>query len=346
MEYRRLGSSSLQVSALCLGTMTFGEQNDAAQAHDLLDRALAAGIQFFDTAEMYPVPARAETYGESERILGRWLARQERGRLVVATKAAGPNRGLDWIRGGPTALDEANLRAAIEASLERLGTDYIDLYQLHWPERNQPMFGQWQFDPAAEKTCTSIRVQLDALARLVEEGRVRHIGLSNEHPWGVMQFLQLAERHGLPRIVSTQNLYNLLSRVYDYGLAELCHREGVGLLAYSPLAFGHLSGKYLQETPPPGSRLQRFPAFGQRYTGENVRPAVQAYAEIARRRGIALATLALSWAYRRWCVNSTIIGATSVAQLEENLAAWDFVPDAELIEEIEAVHRRWPNPAP
>ncbi len=345
MEYRRLGNSPLEVSALCLGTMTFGEQNSATEAHDQLDRALAAGINFFDCAEMYPVPSRRETSGASECILGQWLARQRRDRLVIATKVAGPNRGMDWIRGGPLSLDAANIRSAVEGSLERLGTDYIDLYQIHWPARNQPMFGGWQYDPTAEHDATPIREQLDALAALVEEGRIRHIGVSNEHPWGILQFLRLAELHGLPRIVSTQNAYSLVNRVYDYGLAELCHREQVSLLAYSPLGFGHLSGKYLG-TPPAGSRLARFPAFGRRYAGEHVRPAVEACSELARRHGISPATLALSFVYHRWCVTSTIIGATSLTQLEENLAAWEFRPDADLLAAIDAIHCRHPNPAP
>jgi len=345
MEYRRLGDSSLEVSALCMGTMTFGEQNSAAEAHDLLDRALDAGINFFDCAEMYPVPSRAETSGASERILGQWLARQKRDRLVIATKVAGPNRGLDWIRGGPLSLDAGNIRAAVEGSLERLGTDYIDLYQIHWPARNQPMFGGWQYDPTAEHDATPIREQLDTLAELVAEGRIRHVGLSNEHPWGVMQFLRLAELHGLPRVVSTQNVYNLLSRVYDYGLAELCHRERVSLIAYSPLAFGHLTGKYL-DAPPAGSRIALFPTFGRRYAGEGVRPAVEAYAELARRHGLTPATLALSFVYHRWCVTSTVIGATNLKQLEENLAAWNVRPDPDLRAGIDAIHRRHPNPAP
>ena len=345
MEYRRLGDSPLEVSALCLGTMTFGEQNSATEAHDQLDRALAAGINFFDCAEMYPVPSRRETSGASERILGQWLARQRRDQLVIATKVAGPNRGMDWIRGGPLSLDAANIRTAIEGSLERLGTDYIDLYQIHWPARNQPMFGGWQFDPTAEHDATPIRDQLDALAALVAEGRIRHIGVSNEHPWGILQFLRLAELHGLPRIVSTQNAYSLVNRVYDYGLAELCHREKVSLLAYSPLGFGHLSGKYLG-TPPADSRLARFPAFGRRYAGEHVRPAVEAYAELARRHGISPATMALFFVYHRWCVTSTIIGATSLTQLEENLAAWKFQPGHELLAAIDAIHCRHSNPAP
>lgn len=218
MEYRTLGDGALQVSAICMGTMTFGEQNDEAQAHALLDRAWEAGVNFYDTAEMYPVPARAETYGATERILGTWLKRKPRDRVILATKAAGPARSLNWIRGGPSGFDERNLREAIEGSLRRLQTDYVDLYQLHWPDRNQPMFGDWRFDPDKERPTVPIRAQLEALAKLVEEGKIRYVGVSNEHSWGVMQFVRLAGEHGLPRIVSIQNAYHLMNRTFEYGL--------------------------------------------------------------------------------------------------------------------------------
>ncbi|CAL93627.1 aldo/keto reductase [Azoarcus olearius] len=345
MEYRVLGRNGPRVSAICLGTMTFGQQNSEAEAHEQLDFALAQGINFIDTAEMYPVPARAETSGATERFVGSWLARQARERIVLATKVAGPARSLGWIRGGPLALDRANIREAVEGSLRRLRTDYIDLYQLHWPERNQPMFGQWQYEPDKERECTSIRAQLEALAELVDEGKVRYVGLSNEHPWGVMEFVRLAALHGLPRVVSTQNAYSLLNRVFEYGLAEVCHRESVGLLAYSPLAFGHLTGKYLADPQAPG-RLSLFEQFGQRYGKPNVVPAARAYAELAAERGLTPAQLALVFTYRRPCVASTIIGATTMAQLKENLSAWDVPLDAELVSAIDAIHLRYTNPAP
>lgn len=345
MEYRVLGRSGPQVSAVCLGTMTFGQQTGGSDAHAQLDLALERGINFIDTAEMYPVPARAETSGETERIVGNWLVRQQRERVVLATKVAGPARSLQWIRGGPLALDRANIREAVEGSLRRLRTDYIDLYQLHWPERNQPMFGQWQYDPDKERECTPIRAQLEALAELVAEGKIRHVGVSNEHAWGVMEFVRLAEAHGLPRVVSTQNAYNLLNRVFEYGLAEVCHRESVGLLAYSPLAFGHLTGKYLADAAATG-RLTLFEQFGQRYTKPNVIPAAQAYAELARQHGLTPTQLALAFLYRRRCVASTIIGASTLAQLQENLAAWDGLLPAGLAEAIDAIHLRFTNPAP
>jgi len=345
MEYRRLGRSDLTVSAICLGTMTFGEQNSAREAHDQLDWAVAHGINFIDTAEMYPVPPRAETYGETERIIGAWLKRQDRSRVVIATKAAGPARSLTWIRGGPTGFDEANLRQALEGSLKRLQTDYIDLYQLHWPARNQPMFGEWRFDPSKERAATPILEQLEALAKLVAEGKIRYVGLSNEHPWGVMTFVKLAEAFNLPRVVSIQNAFSLLNRTFEGGLAEVCWREEVSLLAYSPLAFGHLTGKYLKN-PAAEGRLTRFPNFGQRYTKPNVRPAVAAYAALAEAWGMSPATLALSWCYHHPLVTSTIIGATSLAQLEENVRAWAQRLTAEQEAEIDAVHLRYPNPAP
>ena len=342
---RPLGRSELVVPDVCLGTMTFGEQTSEADAHSQLDFALASGVNFLDTAEMYAVPPRAETCGVSESIVGRWLRRQQRERIVVATKVAGPSRNLGWIRNGPPALDRANIRAAIDGSLQRLQTDYIDLYQLHWPERNQPMFGQWQFDPRQDRECTPIRTQLAALAELVAEGKVRAIGLSNEHPWGVMQFVRLADELGLPRVLCTQNAYSLVNRTFETALAEVCHREQVGLLAYSALAFGHLTGKYLADPAAPG-RLTQWPAFGQRYGKPNVVPAVTAYAALAKRHGLTLTQLALGFVRSRWFVSSTIIGASSLAQLQETLPATRTPIATELLSEIDAIHLRYTNPAP
>ncbi len=345
MEYRRLGSSDLEVSAVCLGTMTFGEQNSEAEARDQLDYAFERGVNFIDTAEMYPVPPRAETYTRTESIVGNWLRGKPRDRVILATKVTGPRRNMGWIRGGPVALDRLNIRAAIEGSLARLRTDCIDLYQLHWPERNAPMFGQYQYDPSVETDAVPIREQLEVLAELVREGKLRHVGLSNEHPWGVMEFLRLAREHGLPRVVAIQNAYSLLNRVFECGLAEIAHRENVGLLAYSPLAFGHLSGKYLND-PHAKGRVTRFKGFGQRYEKPNVRPAVQAYAALAERHGLTPAHLALSFVYRRWFVTSTIIGATTLDQLTENLDAWEQPLSDAVLSEIEALHLRYTNPAP
>ncbi|HXE40866.1 MAG TPA: aldo/keto reductase [Azonexus sp.] len=342
---RPLGHGDLVVPEVCLGTMTFGEQTAEPDAHAQLDFALAAGINFIDTAEMYAVPPRAETCGASESIVGRWLARQQRDRILVATKVAGPARSLSWIRNGPPAMDRANIRAAIEGSLRRLQTDYIDLYQLHWPERNQPMFGQWQYDPANDRECTPIREQLEALAELVKEGKIRYVGLSNEHPWGIMQFVRLADELGLPRIVSTQNAYHLLNRTFESGLAEVCHRERVGLLAYSPLAFGHLTGKYLAD-PAARGRLTQWPSFGQRYTKPNVAPALTAYVELARRHDLTPTQLALGFVRSRWFVASTIIGASTLSQLKETLPATQTPMSPELLAKIDTLHLRYTNPAP
>lgn len=345
MEYRRLGQSDLSVSAICLGTMTFGEQNSEVEAHAQLDLAFERGINFIDTAEMYPVPPRAETYSRTETLVGAWLRGKPRDQVILASKVAGPRRPLNWIRGGPKSLDRDNIRSALEGSLKRLGTDYLDLYQLHWPERNVPMFGQYQFDPAQEIVAVPIREQLETLAELVREGKVRHVGLSNEHPWGVMEFLRLAREHNLPRIVSIQNPYNLLNRVYEFGLAEIGFRERLSLLAYSPLAFGLLSGKY-QKDPNAVGRVTLFKGFAQRYEKPGVQPAVAAYAELAGKLGMSPAQMALSFVYHRWFVGSTVIGATSIEQLNENLDAWEKPLSADALAEIEALHLRTMNPAP
>ena len=345
LQYNRLGRSDLNAPDVCLGTMTFGEQTSEADAHAQLDYALAAGCNFIDTAEMYAVPPRPETSGASESIVGNWLAKQQRDKLIIATKIAGPARSLTWIRNGPQAMDRENIRSALEGSLRRLRTDYVDLYQLHWPERNTPMFGQWQYDPQQERGGTPIRAQLEALVELVKEGKIRYVGVSNEHPWGIMQFTRLADELGLPRIVSTQNAYHLLNRTFETALSEVCHREEVALLAYSPLAFGHLTGKYLAD-PQAAGRLTQWPNFGQRYSKPNVQPAVAAYAELAAKHNLTPTQLALGFVRSRWFVGSTIIGASSLAQLKETLAATQTPMSPELLAEIDAIHLRYTNPAP
>ena len=345
MQTRTLGESPIQIPPICLGTMTFGQQNTEAEGHEQLDYALARGIHFIDTAEMYPVPPRADTVHRTESIVGTWLKNQPRDKIVVGTKITGPRRRMDWIRGGPKSVDRANVREAVEGSLKRLHTDYIDLYQIHWPERNVPMFGQYQFDPSQETDALPIREQLEALAELVKEGKVRAIGLSNEHAWGVMEFLRIARELNLPRIASIQNCYNLINRGFEFSLAEIVYREKLSLLAYSPLAFGHLTGKYL----PGGSgdgRATQFKGFAQRYEKPNVAPACTAYAELAAKHGMSPATLALSFVMHRWFVTSTIIGATSMAQLKENLDAWEKPLSGDILQEIEALHLRYMNPAP
>lgn len=325
--------------------MTFGTQNSEAEAHQQLDFALAQGINFIDTAEMYSVPSTAESYGKTETYVGTWLKRQARDKIVLATKISGPGRGVKWIRNGELSFNRKNIRAAIEASLTRLQTDYVDLYQLHWPDRNTPVFGKYRFDPGKERDFVPVAETLAALAELVKEGRVRCVGLSNETPWGVMQFLHLAEQHKLPRVVSVQNAYSLLNRTWEMGLAEIGFRENVALLAYSPLAFGLLSGKYLAD-PNAGGRLALFQGFAQRYTKVNVQPAVAAYADVARRHGMTLTQMALAFVASRGFVASTIIGATTMAQLREDIAGCSGTLTDEVQEEVEALHLRYYNPAP
>ena len=352
MQYRQLGGSNLNVSAICLGTMTYGDQNTEAQAHEQMDYALAQGINFIDTAEMYPVPPKAETFTRTETMVGNWLKNQQRDKIILGSKVAGRNRGLSWIRNGDESLTKANIRSAIHDSLTRLQTDYIDLYQLHWPERNVPLFGQYQFDPKLEldahgdqKAWVNIHTQLETLAELVQEGKVRAIGLSNEQPWGIMEFLRISKEYGLPRVATLQNSYHLMNRTIDFGTSEILYRENVSLLAYSPLAFGHLSGKYIDDAQAKG-RVTMFLGYAQRYSKPNVAAASAAYAKLARDNGLTPTQLALSFVMHRWCVTSTIIGATTMAQLKENIDAWNTTLSPEVIQEIEKLHLAMTNPAP
>lgn len=351
MQHLPLGRSSLRVSPICLGTMTFGQQVDEAQAHALLDHALARGINFIDTAEMYSVPSRRETYGATERILGSWFASRPgvRERVVLATKVAGPSRNMDWIRNGSPDLTAANIRQACDDSLHRLRTDVIDLYQIHWPNRNVPAFGALYFDPARDRPQTSVHEQLEALGALVQAGKVRHIGLSNETPWGVSEFLRLAEQHGLPRIVSVQNPYALVNRTADNGLDETLYRTGVSLLAYSPLGFGSLTGKYdevgLNGATAPG-RMALFDSMKQqRWARPDTLVAAQRYNALARANGLTPTQMALAFCYTNWRVASTLIGVTSQAQLDENLDAWGTTLSADLRAQIDAIRWTMRDPA-
>lgn len=351
METIRLGRSDLQVSRICLGTMTFGEQNTEAEGHNQLDYAFSRGINFIDAAEMYPVKPRAETYGETERIVGKWLKRQPRDRVVLATKVAGPAR-MPWIRNGGD-LTPDSIREAVEGSLARLQTDYIDLYQIHWPARNAPIFGQKRFDPSRERECASIRAQLEAMGDLVRAGKIRYVGVSNETPWGVAEFVKQAELHDLPRIATIQNPYNLLNRSFEDGLDEACYRTDVSLLVYSPLAFGQLTGKYLAGTTAQPvfnaaaqGRLTRFPAdWSPRYMRPESLAGSARYVELARDAGLSPAQLALAWTYSRWFAASTIIGATTVEQLMENIDAWETRLPADVADAIERIHFEIHNPA-
>ncbi len=350
-NYRKLGQSDLLISPITLGTMTFGEQNTESEAFLQLDWAVSHGINFIDTAEMYPVPPKENTFTATETIVGHWLKKQKREDIVLATKAAGPRRALNWIRNGPKAFDEKNLREAVEGSLKRLQTDYIDLYQLHWPERNVPMFGQYKFDPSAEmegsklKEWVPIHEQLEALNRLVQEGKIKYIGISNEQSWGAMEFIRIAKEKKLPLIASIQNCYNLINRGLEFGMTEILYREKIGFLAYSPLAFGHLTGKYLKDIDARG-RVTLFKGFAQRYDKPNVFPAVKAYEALALKHGMTLTKMALAFAYHQWFVTSTIIGATSLDQLKENIEAYNISLSKELLGEIEIIHLTHMNPAP
>jgi aryl-alcohol dehydrogenase-like predicted oxidoreductase len=345
MDYRQLGDSDLKVSALCLGTMTFGEQNTRDEAFAQLDAALEAGVNFIDTAEIYPVPPRAETYGATEEIIGRWLAdRGARDRVVLATKVAGRADWLPHIRGGPK-LTMAQMAAALDGSLKRLGTDRVDLYQLHWPDRNTNYFGDLGYTHDPGDRPVPIEEQLKVLGDFVRAGKVRHIGLSNETPWGLMAFLRAAERLGLPRPVSIQNPYSLLNRTFEVGLAEMAIRERVGLLAYSPLAFGVLTGKYLDGRRPEGARLTRFDRF-RRYSAPAAEVAASSYVALAREHGLEPAAMALAFVHRQPFLASTLVGATGLDQLKANLATADLELPPAVLEGIEAIHRRAPNPSP
>ncbi|MEJ2322855.1 MAG: NADP(H)-dependent aldo-keto reductase [Gammaproteobacteria bacterium] len=346
MHYRKLGTTDIDVSLICLGTMTWGEQNTQAEAHRQLDYAIDHGVNFIDTAELYAIPPKAETQGLTESYIGSWLKqRSGRDSLVIATKVAGPGEFVSHIRGGPR-LDADHMTRALDASLQRLQCDHIDLYQVHWPERQTNYFGELGFKPAAAET-DIIRIEetLEVLDGFVRAGKVRHIGISNETPWGTMRYLQLARERGWPRIQSVQNPYNLLNRTYEIGMAEISWREHCGLLAYSPLGFGVLSGKYLDGQKPPGSRLALFQNY-LRYSSEEAVAATGAYVQLARDHGRSPAQMALAYINSRPFLTANIIGATSMEQLQENIDSINVTLDAEVLEGIEAVHRRHPNPAP
>ena len=346
MNKVQLGSSDLHVTPVCLGTMTFGEQVDEATAHAILSRSVERGVNFIDTAEMYAVPARAETFGATEQIIGHWLANNPglRQKLVLATKVAGPSRGMPWVREG-TGLTAQDIQASCDASLARLQTDVIDLYQIHWPERNTPVFGAMYYEPAKERSTTSIHEQLEALGRLVKQGKVRYIGLSNETPYGVHEFVRLAEQHNLPRVATVQNPYCLVNRTVENGLDETMHRLGVSLLAYSPLGFGLLTGKYDAsgfEGPdaPKEGRIAKYESVRkQRWGRPDALAAARRYNQLAQGNGLTPTQLALAFCYTKWQVASTIIGVTSVAQLDEDLDAWGTTLSTEVLAEIDQI--RW-----
>lgn len=346
MKYTVLPNTNLKVSTICLGTMTFGNQNTENEAHEQLDYAIAQGINFIDTAEMYPIGGNAEIFGSTERYIGTWIKKigaSEREKLVIATKIAGPNRGLDYIR-QPLDFSKKSIHEAVELSLKNLQTDYIDLYQMHWPERVMNMFQKRGVQKLDENWQDNIFEVLTIFDGLIKEGKIKHIGVSNENPWGVMRFLVESEKHGLPRITTIQNPFSLLNRLYEVGLSEMTMRENVGLLAYSPLGFGFLTGKHLNGLAK-NSRLDLFRNF-VRYTNENCFKATQLYKELAIKNGLTLTEMAIAFVNQQDFVTSTIIGATTIDQLKENIAAFDVQLNEEVIAEIEKIQELIPNPAP
>jgi len=351
MKKINLGTSDLQVTPICLGTMTFGEQVAEKEAHLILDRSLELGVNFLDTAEMYSVPAKADTCGATESILGNWFANNSgaRQKVILATKVAGPSRGMPWVREG-AGMTAQDILKSCDASLKRLQTDVIDLYQIHWPERHVPAFGMMYFDPTKAAIETTLHEQLEAMAKLVKAGKVRHIGLSNETPYGTHEFIRLAEQLGLPRVMTVQNPYCLVNRTFDNAMDETCHRLGVSLLAYSPLGFGSLTGKYdqtgLEGAGAPMGRLAKYESVRkQRWARPIALEAARLYNQLARDNGMTPTQMALAFCYTRWSVASTIIGVTSVAQLEEDVKAWGTELSADVLAAIDAIRLVHRDPA-
>ena len=348
MRYRKLGNTNIDVSVICLGTMTFGEQNTEKDGFEQMDYAIDRGVNFIDTAEMYAVPTKAETYGKTEEIVGNWIkSKKNRDKIILATKIASKSSGLSWVREGGEKLsfNKKNVNAAIEASLKRLKTDYVDLYQLHWPERNVPKFGvmDFEYDPN-DNEWTAIEEVLENLKQLIDQWKVRHIGVSNETPWGVMKFMQVAKEKNLPIMVSIQNVYNLVNRVFDIANSEVSLRENCGLLAYSPLAGGRLSGKYLNDQNPKNAWYTLFASIFQRHRTPRGEVAISKYVNLAKKYNIAPSTFANAFVNDRPFVTSNIIGATTMEQLKENIDSIGIVLSNEILNEIEKIHLEDPNP--
>ena len=347
MKYRKLGTTGLDVSVICLGTMTFGEQNTQQDGFDQMDYAFERGVNFFDTAELYAVMPRKETYGKTEEIIGNWFKeKKNRDKIILASKIASKSDGLEWIRGGAEKLgfDKANMSAAIDASLKRLKTEYIDLYQLHWPERKIPRFGQLDYKYNPTDNWTSIEEVLYNLNELVKAGKILHVGLSNETPWGMMKFLQVSKEKNLPSMMSIQNVYSLVNRVFDIAHSEVSIAENLGLLAYSPLAGGRLSGKYIGGANPKNARYTLWPRRFSRHHTERGEIAIEKYVNLSKKYGIAPSTFANAFVNNRPFVTSNIIGATSMDQLKENIDSIDIVLSDETFLEIEDIHLANPNP--
>lgn len=345
MKFKQLGHSDLQVSLICLGTMTWGEQNTEDQAHEQLDYAFSQGINFIDAAEMYPVPPKPETQGLTEQYIGSWLSKKgNRDDVILATKVAGPGSWLSYLRGGPR-LNAEHIESALNDSLKRLNTDYVDLYQLHWPDRNTNYFGQLGYTIAENEEQTPLKDTIAALDRQIKAGKIRHWGFSNETPWGVMKAISICEQEGYAKPVSIQNPYNLLNRTYEVGMAEVSHRESIGLLAYSPMAFGALSGKYLHGQQPPKGRLTLFDRF-TRYTNPEAIKATELYVEIAQSHNMSAAQMALAFVNAQGFLTSNIIGATTMEQLKENIESIHVSLSDDVVAAINDIHTKISNPSP
>jgi aryl-alcohol dehydrogenase-like predicted oxidoreductase len=346
MKYRQLGRTNIQVSSICLGSMNWGDQNTEKEGHAQLDCAVEYGVNFIDTAEMYPIPPKPETYGRTEEIIGTWLKqRSDRDKLIIASKIAPPGKNRPYIRGDTNKLDERNIRMAVDASLKRLQTDYIDLYQVHWPERHANNFGQLNYTHAPARDGTPIAATLEALENMVRAGKIRHIGISNETPWGMFQYLNIAEQRSLSRIVSIQNPYNLLNRLFEIYMSEIALREQVGLLAYSPLGFGVLTGKYLDNQRPKGARLTENDGY-KRYRSQTATVMAGKYVQLARDYGLEPAQMALAFILTRPFLASVIIGTSTVEQVRSNIASIDVKLPDEVLKKIDSLNFEQPSPCP
>ena len=346
MKYKKLGGTDLKVSLICLGTMTWGEQNTQKEGFEQMDFALEKGVNFFDTAELYAIPPKAKTYGKTEEIIGNWFKiKKNRKKIILASKIAGP--GLKWIRGGGSQYSPKSIEEALHNSLKRLQTDYIDLYQLHWPERNTNYFGDLDYEhDEKEKSWNSFESILNTLKKFIDQGKIRYIGLSNETPWGFSKYLEIAKEKNLPKVVSVQNPYSLVNRTYEVGMSEISIRERAGLLAYSPLAVGYLTGKYRNKKIPKNSRLDLFYENYPRYHNERTYEAVDEYFKISEKYKISLSQLALAFVNSRDFVTSNIIGATTMEQLQENIDSINITLNENVMNEINLIHEKIPNPAP
>ncbi len=346
MEYKKLGNTGVDVSQICLGTMTWGEQNSEKEGFEQMDLALAEGVNFFDTAELYSVPPKRETFGSTEKIIGNWIkSRKCRDKIVLATKVVGRS-GMKWFRNKETRLDKQQINEAIDGSLKRLKTDYIDLYQLHWPDRKANFFGKLSYKHEEEKEFIEIRTQLEILSENITNGKIRYIGLSNETPWGLMKFLSLSEKYNLPRVVSVQNPYSLLNRSYEVGMAEISIREKCGLLAYSPLGFGMLTGKYDNGAKPDGARLTLYADMYTRYTKPKGLKYSEKFNDLAKRNNLKPSEMALGFVNSRDFLTSNIIGATNLEQLKENIDSFKIKLSNDLVDEIDKIHDENPFPCP